>query len=509
MPVTKTILISRDPTLIKTIRESIRTIHGCQLRVFPHFSLAIADLACADSPLVIIHIQEPDDGASAARILRETPALAHSRALLAISDDHCPETALQLLRMGAVDCLSRPLDLRRLEFLLDSLTLRSRYGAQFSHPDESQLAELVPASVRDSFLCESPQMRFLVARVLKAARCDTTILFTGETGTGKTQLARVVHKASPRKSEPFIVVNCAALTESLIASELFGHVRGAFTGADNDRIGKFAAAGHGTLFMDEIDSLPLACQGKLLRVVEDLAFEQVGSNKTSKFNGRLLTASNQNLETEVAAKRFRVDLYYRLKVIEFQLPPLRERHLDIPRLAERFLKEFAKETGIKSPRITTAAMDALVNNDWPGNVRELRNSLQHAVMFCSGKTIELSDLPERLMSSASVQPMLGVSEVLPEDERRSHTERGVKLPQTHVTEVSGNDREAQPTVGDASPAPRLSLLANARMIGEIRQIVTALTEAGNNRSQAARLLGISRVALYKKLHKYELMDVKV
>jgi DNA-binding NtrC family response regulator len=319
----------------------------------------------------------------------------------------------------------------------------------------------------DAFPAEMAQVREQIRRVVPQ---QTTLLLTGETGTGKTRLARLVHELSPRRAEPFLVIDCGAISANLIESEMFGHVKGAFTGADRDRPGKFAAAGRGTLLFDEINSLPLTLQSRLLRAVEDRVFEPVGGNKLLPLEARLLVASNARLEQEVAAGRFRADLYYRLNVVGFTLPPLRARRAVIAGLASRFLCEFAAQNRPDVRCLTPEAMAALQVYDWPGNIRELRNVLERAVALCRGPDVEVRDLPESVRRPpASLPPLVGLRVGANPD-----------LPMT---------------------------LTESREEVEILRITEALQKHNNNRLRAAAELGISRMGLYKKLHKYGLMDL--
>jgi len=321
----------------------------------------------------------------------------------------------------------------------------------------------------DAFPSEFRQLREQLLRVVPQ---ETTLLLTGETGTGKTRLARLVHELSPRRDEPFLVVDCGALSESLIESELFGHVRGAFTGADRDRAGKLAAAGKGTLLLDEVNSLPTQLQAKLLRAVDERVFEPVGANKGQPMRARLIAASNAELESEVTAGRFRADLYYRLNVVSFFLPPLRERRVVVAGLARKFLQEFVARNRPDLHELSDEAIRALEGYHWPGNVRQLRNVIERAAALCPGPDLLVSDLPETVRC------------YMPE----SPDTPSVPQPQPNGENV-------------LSPT-----LAQTKAQAEVSRITEVLRKNGNNRLRAAAELGISRMGLYKKLHKYRLHD---
>jgi DNA-binding NtrC family response regulator len=318
-----------------------------------------------------------------------------------------------------------------------------------------------------------------MVQVRRAAPLDLTVLLTGETGSGKTRLARLIHDLSPRRSEPFVVFDCSALAPNLAESELFGHARGAFTGAARDRAGKLAAAGAGTLLLDEINSLPVTLQGKLLRAVEERVFEPVGTERLLPVRARVIAAANLPLEAEVEAGRFRADLYHRLNVIAFRVPALRERRGCIVPLAEAFFREIAARNGRADlVGFSPGAAELLVAYSWPGNIRELRNAVERAVALCAASLIDVGDLPDSIRRFTPA--CASKRETLP------------PLPQWKDGLEVERMREALPP------------LTQWRDGLEAQRIREALRKHNEERSKAARELGISRVTLYRKLHKYGL-----
>ena len=310
----------------------------------------------------------------------------------------------------------------------------------------------------------TPSLLPMVERIALAGSHDVTVLLTGETGTGKTHLARLIHDCSPRKADRFLVVPCGALAANLVESEFFGHVKGAFTGADRPKVGKFAAAGNGTILLDEIDALALEQQANLLRVIETGEFEPVGGNETEFCTARIVVASNWNLIDAVDRGKFRQDLYYRLNVMSFHLPPLRERVQDIASLGRGMANRYAEKFRKKLFDIHVDAMAALEAYNWPGNVRQLENAIQQSVLMSSGPELLFKHLPPPIQEYA--------------------TNGGCEM---------------------ATPAA--DSLTHNREVTERSVIQKALASSGYSRARAANSLGISRVTLYKKMKKYGLMDV--
>lgn len=308
----------------------------------------------------------------------------------------------------------------------------------------------------ENIIGESPAMKEVFEVVQQVAPTRATVLLGGESGTGKEVFAKAIHQLSPRAKQPFVAVHCGALAPTLLESELFGHERGAFTGAHERRIGRFEQAQGGTLFLDEIGEIDASIQIKLLRFLGERTFERVGSNKTLMADVRLIAATNKNLEEMVKAEKFREDLFFRLRVVEIQLPPLRERVEDIPLLAQKFLYEFAKENNKPVNDFTADALEWLMKYRWPGNVRELRTAIEHAVVLCRGEKISARDLPSSVRVDCVTEPHL----------------------------LQRNDL----TVKEA----------------EKQLIMRALKETEGNRTLAAKKIGMSRRTFHRKLHTYQL-----
>ncbi|MCZ6711911.1 MAG: sigma-54 dependent transcriptional regulator [Gammaproteobacteria bacterium] len=370
--------------------------------------------------------------------------------------------ATQAMQAGAADFVEKPWENERLVSILrtqialgQSLRARTRLSGE----NELLRAELLSEADR-GFIAESPSMRRLLETLGQIATSRVNILLTGENGTGKSLLARYIHHQSARSAQPFIVVNMGSISESLFESEMFGHVKGAFTDAKNTRIGRFELADGGTLFLDEIGNIPLTQQAKLLTVLEDCRFEKVGSSRTDRVDVRVISATNANIDQMISDQVFRKDLLYRLNTVELEIPPLRERSEDIPLLAEHFVRDLGRQYDREAPVLSAAARQVLVEYAWPGNVRELHNVLERAVILSQDALIEVEHL------------ML---------ERKSASE------------------EAAPTLPGAGNF-------NALTMDEIerQEIIARIAHFGGNMKEAAQSLGMSRSAFYRRIEKFQL-----
>ncbi|MCX6904483.1 MAG: sigma-54 dependent transcriptional regulator [Verrucomicrobia bacterium] len=369
------------------------------------------------------------------------------------------ELAVEAMKSGADDYIAKG----RLQ--IDELEMRIARALRQRELEEENVSlrqQLETKYGLQHIIGESAPMREVFEIVQQVAPTRATVLILGESGTGKELIAKAIHQLSPRAKMPMVTVHCAALASTLLESELFGHERGAYTGAHERRIGRFEQAQGGTLFLDEIGEIEASLQVKLLRFLGDRTFERVGSNKTLTADIRLVAATNKDLAALVREGRFREDLYFRLRVVPIPLPPLRARPEDIPLLAQAFLKEFAAENGKKIRELTADAMKALLAYAWPGNVRELRTALEHAVVLCRGERISLRDLPASVRGQSSELAM---------------------------------DRPPGPSGGTLSVKE-----------AEKDLIIRALKECDGNRTVAARKLGLSRRTLHRKLGAYHLEE---
>jgi len=360
------------------------------------------------------------------------------------------EDAVAAMKAGAYDFVTKPVNIDRLDLLVN----RALHGSELERENVRLREQIDKRYGLENFVGDSPAMARVLETIKQVAPSRATVLITGESGTGKELAAHAIHRLSPRHRGPFVAVHCAALSPQLLESELFGHEKGAFTGAGERRIGRFEQAAGGTLFLDEIGEIDAATQVKILRVLGERAFERVGGNKPVAADVRLLAATNRDLAAMVAAGDFREDLFFRLNVVQLHLPPLRDRREDIPLLAVHFLREAARENDKPFREMTGEAMKCLAGYNWPGNVRELRAAIEHGVVMAAGPKITLRDLPSAVRESAA-----------------------------------------------SGPAPRGPLPLNL-VETELSLMRRALAECRGNRTLAAQKLGISRRTLHRKLREH-------
>ena len=385
------------------------------------------------------------------------------------------QLAVEAMKRGAYHFLIKPLNLEELELIV-ARALKER---NLKEENQELHQRLDKKFSFNGIIGQSQSLTQVLDRVKLVGPATTTVLLQGETGTGKELFAQALHQNSPRARKPFVAVHCAALPANLLESELFGHEKGAFTGAAEKRVGRFEAAHGGTLFLDEIGEIDASTQVKLLRFLESKTFERVGSIEPIEVDVRLVCATNRNLKAMSEKGEFREDLYYRLDVVKIELPPLRDRKDDIPLLLDHFLQHFAEENGFSPVILTTKAMTILQAYTWPGNIRELRNFCENLVVLKQGGEVNEYDLDPRFLHPAPI-PVSNVE-----------------------LDVPAESRQSAPLYAPPSGTSSLSKEEN-----EKRLLRNALVQAHGNRTEASRLLGISRRTLHRKLIKWPELDIK-
>ncbi len=386
------ILIVDDEESIRRSLAGILSDEGFNTETASNGALALESVRTRAPDLILLDVAMPGrDGVEVLEELREDwPRLP----VIMMSGHGTIETAVRATKFGAFDFLEKPLSFDKL-----LITIQHALDQQRLEQENRELRE--EALRAHGIIGSSPPMVELVTQIEIAAPTNGWVLITGENGTGKELVARQIHLKSLRMQKPFVEVNCAAIPEELIESELFGHEKGAFTGAISQKRGKFELANGGTIFLDEIADMSLKTQAKILRILQEHKFERVGGTETMEVDVRVIAATNKSLEKEIAAGHFREDLYYRLAVIPFHVPPLRERRSDIPDLVTNFVSEFCADSGVKQKTITSGAMSALQSYGWPGNVRELRNLVERLVLMVPGTNVDVADLPDVIKSAPS------------------------------------------------------------------------------------------------------------
>jgi two-component system response regulator HydG len=417
-------------------------MQGAKLIEESHFDVVITDLVMNDLDGLEILARAKND-------------LPDAEVILVTGHGSIP-SAVTAMQRGAFNYLLKPLDISQLR----TVTAKAADGVRLRRANADLHRRLDERFGFEGVVGSSPKMQEVIGLLQRIAPTNASVLIQGETGTGKELVAQALHQNSPRKNKPFVALNCAALSENILESELFGHVKGAFTDASTDRVGKFEYANGGTLFLDEVGDMPLATQIKLLRVLESHEITRVGSNDPIKVNVRILSATNRNLKDSIAAGRFREDLYHRLKVVTVVLPRLVERSQDIPLLIDHFMKFFARQHGKSVKSMSTAARRKLIAYDWPGNVRELRNEIESMIVVDVDGVLDIDDLPREMADAAEG--------------------------------------------AEAAPGSLAGLVGSKLADVERLFIGETLRLTAGNREEAASLLGIGERTLYRKIKEYGL-----
>jgi nitrogen regulation protein NR(I) len=453
-------------------------------RIFDSPEMELTTASSGEEGLKAIHKSRPDlvimdvrmGGMTGLETLRRIRQLDSKLLVILMTAYGTTQTAIEAMKLGAYDYLLKPFDVLKLKEIVSNALKAAR--------DMKQVVSYQPLLEKEDYeqgiVGRSEPMQQVFKLIGQLAVSDATALITGESGTGKELVARAIYHHSNRSTQPFLAVNCAAIPENLLESELFGHERGAFTGATLQRIGKFEQCNRGTLFLDEIGDMTPATQTKILRVLQSGTFERVGGNQPIQVDVRIIAATNKPLEQAVAARQFREDLFYRLNVVRIHIPPLRERREDIPLLVDYFLKKYAQKR-VQAPKaMMTGALKCLDKYHWPGNVRELENVIQRALVVAKGDAILLSDLPAEI-SGAGAAVGGGSTASLPGD--------GV-----------GSDASAlaRQLFLWARREPKLKVIPAV----ERELVIQALKETSGNQVHAAKLLGITRATLRKRIEKF-------
>ncbi|MFI5241905.1 MAG: sigma-54-dependent transcriptional regulator [Gemmatimonadales bacterium] len=444
------LVVDDEPGLRQTVSR-ILGAEGHSVGTAGEGEEALAKLAAEDVDLVLCDLRMPRmDGLEF--IEKYTGSGGHAL-VIAMSAYGDSDTAIAAMQKGAYDYVQKPFRAEEVVLAVRKAAEREKLRAKVEEL-EDQLSTIRGA---DTIIGHSPNIRAALDMARKVARHPSTVLITGESGTGKELIARLVHTSSPRADKAFVAVNCGAIPEPLLESELFGHVKGAFTSADRDKIGLFEEANGGTLFLDEIGELPAALQVKLLRALQEGEVRRVGATTSQRIDARVVAATNRDLGVDVASGRFRGDLYYRVNVVTIRLPPLRERSTDVPELALHFLRLYNARLGLHVESISPAAMRTLMDYAWPGNVRELENVIERALVLSAGSTID----------------------------------------REHLSDIVSPVSAAQPAVDDFSVKRQTEAL-------ERTLIRRALERTNGNRTRAAALLDLSHRALLYKIRDYDL-----
>jgi len=460
------VLIADDEESIRTVLSTALTQAGHQVETACTGSEALASILGGTFDVAIVDIRMPD--MSGLDVLARVREADDPVSVIVITAQNTMTNAIEAMKRGAFNYLTKPFDLEEVRALVD----RAREMHELTRTVERMRSEAGGRYEPGlTLIGTGPAMQEIFKTIGRVATSDATVLIEGESGTGKELIARAIHAHSPRWSGPFVALNCSAIPRDLLESELFGHERGAFTGASERRVGRFETAAGGTLFLDEIGDMPIELQVKLLRVLQEREFSRLGGTQVIKADVRIIAATNQSLERAVREQRFREDLFFRLKVVPIAVPPLRERRGDIPALIRHFLQKINAEMGTDITGVAPDAEEILIRHPWPGNVRELENCLLRAAVLAPGRTLTAADLA--LSSEAAPPPLAG---------SLADTLRNAVANLVNDPNRPGRDLHA--AVVAAVERPLIELV---------------LEQTGGNQLRAAELLGINRNTLRKKI----------
>jgi DNA-binding NtrC family response regulator len=483
----KVLLVDDELTMVQMVADLLRQ-EGHEVLPFTNGNAALAALTAQSPELVITDLYFDKTRAHGLEILQKARALHPPATVIVITGFGSIETAVEAMKAGSFDYLEKPFKVDELKLCVSRAL---SYNAAVSETVYLR-KELNRKYQFNQIIGRSPKMQEVFKLLERVADTDSTILVLGESGTGKELVARALHFNSRRQGAPFVPINCSAMPENLLESELFGHRRGAFTGAISDKKGLFQEADGGTIFLDEVGSMPLALQGRLLRVLQEREVRRVGDNTPIFVNVRVVAAANEPLEKKIKEGTFREDLYYRLNVIPVVMPGLRDRRDDIPLLVAHFLKGKTSARNQQPFQVTRQAMDVLCGYDWPGNVRELENAIERAATLCEGNVIHASDMPPSLLAGVKAPtastPPPDTAEPLPE------------VPASALYPLHGDDAGPSAAEAPAPAAPEATLpLKSFLREQEQAYLHRVLERFAGDKEKAALSLGVSLATLYRKL----------
>jgi len=488
----KIIIVDDDPAMVSVLSEVLREHrHDVVPASSPDRAFGLVKEEGPD--LVLADIEMPEGKPLGLKLLQQVKEYNRSIPMIMITGQGTKERAVQALRAGAQDFIEKPFQIDELLRRIDNALIQQK--AVHALEENVELRRQLQEKFRfDSMIGTSARMEAVYRLIERVANTESTVLILGESGTGKELVARALHYNSRRAAMPFVAVNCSALPEHLLESELFGHRKGAFTGAAFDKMGLFQHADGGTILLDEIGSMAPSLQSKLLRFLQDKELRRVGDTDTIKVDVRVLAATNEPLQEKMVNKTFREDLYYRISVIPVQLPALRERPEDIPLLVNHFGQQISQRQGTAPPRISDEVMSVLKVYRWPGNVRELQNAIERACALCDGGVVTLKDLPERVLEA--VAGVSGVPQRVDSQPSSPPTVATPELPGPMIDPMLAEKAAGAAQWSKGLPPMQLKEFLHRQEVDYIEQVIEA---AGGDKEKAAQLLGISMATLYRKL----------